>query len=184
MNVSLISARYANSLFLVGKDDALLLDSIYIDCSYLKNMIKESADLAEFLKNSLIKPGKKVQVFKGIFGKQIHEYTLRFVEIIIQNHRETLLENILRNFINQYRQYKGIKTVTVITALPIPEIMFREINETIGRQMDCVAELECRVNEDIIGGLILMVDGRMVDGSVSGQLRSLKKKLLTNLKFS
>ncbi|WP_052345504.1 ATP synthase F1 subunit delta [Alkaliflexus imshenetskii] len=180
MNASLIAMRYANALFQLGKVDELVLDSIYIDCSYLKGVMKESQDLDQFLRNALIKPGKKIQVFHGIFEKQLHVYTLKFIDLVINNNREVLLSSILLNFIEMYRRFKGIKTVTVITAVPIDDKMHQAICESIGRQFSCLAELECRVDPDIIGGLVLMMDGKMVDGSITGQLRSMKKKLLTN----
>lgn len=180
MNASLIAMRYANALFQLAKEDALVLDSIYIDCSYLKGVMKESHDLDQFLRNALIKSGKKIRVFHGIFEMQLHAYTLRFIDLVINNNREILLSSILLNFIELYRRYKGIKTVTVITAVPIDDKMHQAICDSIGKQFGCLAELECRVDSDIIGGVVLMMDGKMVDGSITGQLRSMKKKLLTN----
>ncbi len=172
--------RYANALFLVGKGDDVLLDTLYSNCTFLKDTIKESVEFEKIFSNKLIKAEKKIRIFKTVFKDHIHSYCLSFVELAISNNREGLLLNMLINFIDLYRDYKGIKSVTLITAIPVDETIRSNIQNTINKQLNSQSELECKVNADIIGGMILMIDGKMADSSVKGKLRLIKKRLLTN----
>ncbi len=180
MNSSLISMRYANALFQTGRGDEVLLDTLNSNCTFLRNTIKGSSELEKILDNKLIKPEKKIKVFKKVFENHIHSNLLGFVELVISNNREGLLLNMLINFIDLYRDYKGIKSVTLITAIPVDEALRLDIQNTINKQLNSKTELECKVNEDIIGGMILMINGKMADSSVKGKLRLIKKRLLTN----
>lgn len=177
MNSSLIATRYAKALYQVGLSNPLVMDSVYIDCSYLKRVLKESHDLEQFLKNSVIRQEKKITVFKSLFESQLHEFTLNFVINVIRNNREALIMRMIERFINFYRDHKGIKCITVIAAVPLDLSKHQEISETIGTQLKCVVELECRTDPNIIGGIVLLMDGKMVDGSVAGQLRTMRKLL-------
>jgi F-type H+-transporting ATPase subunit delta len=180
MNASLIAVRYASALFQLGKEDEQLLERLYADCSFLLASSRESKELTQFLENPIVKPGLKKKALQNVFKNQLDEHTLRFLNIIIDNSRESLLENALIDFMEMYRDLKGIKSVTVITALPVEAVFKQQICQVIESHFSCQVELECKVNPDIVGGLILMMDGKQVDGSVIGQLRAMKKKMMIN----
>lgn len=180
MNASLISVRYASALFQVGKADALLLDRLYADCTFLLASLREPGELANFLVNPIVKPGVKKKALHNVLSARLDPFTMRFLDLIIDNNREHLLENALIDFIDLYRSHKAIKSVTVITAVPVDEDFRQQIRQTIEKHFQCQVELECKVNPDILGGLILMMDGKQVDGSVTGQLRAMKKKMMIN----
>ncbi|GAO28291.1 ATP synthase F1 subunit delta [Geofilum rubicundum] len=180
MNASLITVRYASALFQLGKEEELLLDRLYADCSFLLASTRESKELTQFLENPIVKPGVKKKALENVFKDHLDDHTLRFLNIIIDNNRESLLANALVDFIDMYRDYKGIKSVTVVTAVPVDEVFKQQIRQVIESHFSCKVELECKENPDILGGLILMMDGKQVDGSVIGQLRALKKKMMIN----
>jgi F-type H+-transporting ATPase subunit delta len=180
MNASLIAVRYASALFQLGKEDGSLLERLYADCSFLLASLRESEELAQFLKSPVIKPGVKKKALHNILSAQLDPFSMRFVDLIIDNNREHLLPFALMDFIDLYRKYKAIKSVTVITAVPLEEGFKQEIRQVIEAHFKCRVVLECKVNPEILGGLVLMMDGKQVDGSVTGQLRAMKKKMMIN----
>jgi F-type H+-transporting ATPase subunit delta len=180
MNGSLIAVRYASALFQIGEEDAVLLDRLYADCSFLLSTVRASEELSQFLENPIIKPGVKKKSLHNILNKQLDSNTMRFLDIIVDNNREHLLERSLIHFIYLYRNHKAIKSVTVITAVPVDEEFRQHIRDVIETYFKCRVELECKENPEILGGLILMMDGKQVDGSVTGQLRAMKKKMMIN----
>ncbi len=180
MNASLIAVRYASALFQLGKEDALLLDRFYADCSFLLASLREPGELSHFLESPVVKPGVKKKALHNVLSKQLDPFFMRFLDLIIDNNREHLLENVLIDFIDLYRNHKAIKSVTVVTAVPVDGDFRQEIRKVIESHFKCQVELECKVNADILGGLVLMMDGKQVDGSVTGQLRAMKKKMMIN----
>ncbi len=84
-------------------------------------------------------------------------------------------------FIEQYKEYKGIRTVTLTTAVPasdeLKNIFISKIKrEGVMKEVDLV----CVVDEKIIGGFILEGNGRRVDASVAYDLTKIKNRFLTN----
>lgn len=178
MNTGLISMRYAKAFFQLGVSQHDLQERLYCDSQIIMDSLKESVELVAFLKNPVIRSDVKKRSLRQVFKTVLHDITLKFLDLVIENNRETLLGNILLDFRDLYRKQKGWKSVTVITATPVDASFKDEIRQLIELQIHGKIELECKVNEDIMGGLIVMVDGKQADGSIAGKLRNLKKKIL------
>lgn len=178
MNTGLISIRYAKAFFQLGIGQHDLQERLYHDSQFIMETLKGSTELVAFLKNPVIKSDVKKRSVRQVFTNILHDKTLRFLDLVIENNRETLIINILMDYRELFRNERGWKSVTVITAAPVDASFKNEIRQTVEQQLHGKIELECKVNEDIMGGLIVMVDGKQADGSISGKLRNLKRKLL------
>jgi F-type H+-transporting ATPase subunit delta len=170
--------RYANALFQLGRDQEGLLDRLYDDCSSLLKTLKDSDELVSFLKNPVVKVDVKKSFIEKTFKPYLQEPTLKFLLLIIENKREVLLRIILMDFMELYRNNKGIKRAMVTTAVPIDESFKTKIRNLVGTQLNGQVELDCKIDESIIGGLILMIDGKQADGSIAGKLRAMKQKMM------
>jgi len=170
--------RYAKALFQLGISQYDLQERLYHDSQIIMDSLKESIELVAFLKNPVIKSDVKKRSVRQVFTNVLHDKTLRFLDLVIENNREALFINILMDYRELYRKEKGWRSVTVITATPVDALFKDEIRQTIEQQLHGKVELECKVNKDIMGGLIVMVDGKQADGSITGKLRNFKKKLL------
>jgi F-type H+-transporting ATPase subunit delta len=109
------------------------------------------------------------------------EITKLFNRHLIRKGRENLLHEITEAFIEQYKEYKGIHTVTLITAIPASEEIKNAIISRIKRDGQIKhVELNCIVQENIIGGFILEGKSRRIDASVAYDLTKVKNRFLTN----
>lgn len=178
MNTGLISMRYANALFQLGCDQEGLLSQLYNDCRSLYNTLKDSEELVTFLKNPVVKASVKKKFMRSNFRGHLHEKTLKFIELVIDNSREMLFRNILLDFMDVYRAHNGVRSVTLITAVPVDDAFKGQIVNIIEERLSGKIELDCKVDKGILGGLVIMVDGKQADGSIAGKLRAMKKKMM------
>lgn len=178
MNTGLISMRYANALFQLSHNQEELLDRLHHDSQVLLDSLVHSKELVSFLRNPVIKMSVKKSFLRSVFQKSFHERTLSFLDVVINNNREILLRNILMDFADIYRKHKGLKSVTLITAVPVDDSFAKQMGQVIGERLNAKIALDCKVNEDLMGGVVVIVDGKQADGSVAGKLRAMKKKLL------
>jgi F-type H+-transporting ATPase subunit b len=65
----------------------------------------------------------------------------------------------------------------VVSALPLSKTEERKVKEDITSRLGKDASVSFRVDPDILGGLIIRVGDRVIDGSVAGKLESLKHTL-------
>jgi len=176
MNTGLISIRYAKALLQTGIENKKL-DVLYANGTNFFMLLKELSELEEFLKSPVIKDAQKKQFIRKTFSS-FNEIMLNFIDVIIENRREKLIEGIFRNFLDLYRKEAGIKSITVITAIPVDDNYKKEILKVLVERLNSKIELECKVDEDILGGLVIIADDKQADGSIAGELRSLRKKMM------
>lgn len=178
MNTSLISVRYAKALFLLSKDKGVM-EEVYTDMSVLLDYCNNVDEFNELLNSPVIKPSKKKKALKSIFDNRVNQLTLNFLTIMVNNKRESLLASIARNVIGFYKDEKKIKSVALYTAVPLEEAHLLSIKDLLQSELDAKIDMTVRVRDNLIGGFILMVDGKMLDATIANKLKELKKKLLS-----
>ena len=178
MNNSLISVRYAKALFLLSKEKGEV-DNVYKDMNMLAAHCSKNEDFNELLSSPVITSAKKKKALKAVFEKHVNQLTINFLCMMVDNRRESMLAAIARNFIDQYKDEKDIRSVTLFTAVELDEEYLSGIKDLLQEELGAKVEMTVRVRDNLIGGFILMVDGKMMDATVANKLRELKKKLLS-----
>lgn len=175
-----LAARYAKALMDLSLEKGQL-EEVYKDVLYLKSIFQASKELINFLNNPVITSDQKLDVVKAIDSDRTGETTKSFNRLLIRKGRENYLPEIAEAFIEQYKEYKGIYTVILTTAVPVSddvkEIIIRRISQA-GSMKE--VELISVVQENIIGGFILEGKGRRIDASVAYDLIKIKNRFLTN----
>jgi F-type H+-transporting ATPase subunit delta len=175
-----LATRYAKSLIDLSKEQDQL-ENVYKDVLYLKSIFESSQELVNFLNNPVITSDQKLTVVKALDSEKTGELTKSFNRLLIRKGRESYLPEIAEAFIEQYKEYKGILTVTLTTAIPASEEVKNAIINRIkqdGKMKE--VELVCVVQENIIGGFILEGNGKRIDASVAYDLTKIKNRFLTN----
>lgn len=178
MNASLISVRYANALFNIGLEKPDLMEKFKSDCQLIVSVMEQSEQMDQLLQNATIKPSDKIAVIRNVYGSLVDKLVLKFMEVVIQNERPRLLKSMLINFLDLHRKKMGIKNVQLITAIALSNEECSKVRQQVEKGIKSPIDLSCSVNPDITGGIILIIDGQQIDGSISGQLRQLKKRLM------
>ena len=176
MNQSKIAVRYAKALFEIALEKKQL-EEIKKDIEIVVS-VTQQADIQLMLESPVIKASKKKQLLSEVFTGKIQDISLKFLLMITDNKREMHIAAICRNFIEQYRNYKGIKAAKVITALPIDSTLKKEIGKVISEVFKTDVELTTADNESIIGGFIVRVGDQQIDASVSNKLNNIKREFL------
>lgn len=177
MNESKISVRYAKALILSAKDQQLL-DPVRGDMVLLMSTINEVSELSQLLDSPVVKPAKKMEVMNVIFSNKLKPLTLSFIRLAIMNKREEYLMGMARMYIELFKREKGIKQAFLTTAVPIGKDIRTAIINVIKKVYNTEIELNEKTDKEIIGGFILQVEDQLLDSSVKGQIRKIRKKLI------
>ena len=168
--------RYANAFLQIALEEDIL-EQAKEDMLLIKNTIEGSDDLRLFLKNPIIKKDQKKKAVQAIFKDKIQDITFQLYELLARKDRESLLEDISKNFIELYNRHKGIIKVSVTSAHKLESDQLKALKKNIERTTGKKVEFETEVNEDLIGGLKYRIDDTVVDGSVKFKLNQLKDQL-------
>jgi F-type H+-transporting ATPase subunit delta len=175
-----LAARYAKSLIdlALEKDQ---LENVYNDMQYLQAVCKQSREFVGLLKSPVIKADKKDTILKSITAGKVGELTAAFNHLLVTKSRESFLPEIIDAFIEQYKRNKNIHTVNLTTASPVSEELKQQIISTVKQQTSLQhVELNASVDEALIGGFVLELDGTLVDASIAYDLAKIKSQFQNN----
>lgn len=113
-------------------------------------------------------------------GPKDHDKIIaNFIEVLKSNGDLPEYEKIIGAYEAYDREARGIKQVEMTTAHEIEanNAIVHQLNEIVGKDI----ELKQKVDERLIGGVVVKVDDTLIDGSVKTQLSTLKKNLTESI---
>ncbi len=176
MDDSKISVRYSRALF-ESAIERKILDKVNQDM-VLISAICMVAETREFLRNPVIVPSKKSEIFHKILDGKVEEITLSLIDLVVRNGRESFLPDIARVFIHERLKYMGITKSVLTTAVGIDSKLKEQIASLVSGIFNTTVELDEVVDDSIIGGFILRIDDNYIDASVRNKLNKIKKDLI------
>ena len=177
MNVGLISVRYATALLQFAQNKNVASE-IYEQAKFLTDVFFNVKDLHVALENPMIPKTKKKEIILTAFGEKTTDAIDRFINLLLENNRESHLQYIMLEYQEQYLTSKGILRGKLTTAVEIDDITTQHLIESLEKKVKGKLELKKIIDPKILGGFILQIDYNRWDASLSGQLNRIKKQYI------
>jgi F-type H+-transporting ATPase subunit delta len=175
-----LAGRYAKSLLDLALERNQL-EEVYSDVKLLQSVCKTNSDFVNVLKSPVIGPEKKEKIFDSITSGKINELTSAFLKLLVNKTRESNLPEIVRAFVQQYNEFKGIKEVKITTAVPmssdLQEIILQKIKSNTPYKQ---VQMQTAVKDELIGGFTLEIGDTLIDASILRDLNDVKKQFKNN----
>ena len=170
-------AGYAQALFEVANERGVAGD-VEKDLEGIKELLRTNKKFRDVLYHpAIIKTEKKDIINKTIGPQCSNKWVRNLLFILIEKRRERILDSLPDVFKEVAGRIKGVTHVKVQTAFPLPESKLIKLKENLEELTKKTVELETEVNKDIIGGIIIRIGNKIIDGSVINNLKNLKKNL-------
>lgn len=171
---STIAYRYAKSLIQLATENNKV-DEVYADMSKLLKYYQKVNDFRLLLQSPLVKTDKKISSFKTLLKGEVTGITEKFLILLARNKRESYLDKIAEEFIDQYKVKMKISTVVITSAIKLDEKTRERLLTILTNLLKNRIELQEKIDPKIIGGFVLTVGNRQADMSVLRQLKQLNK---------
>ena len=170
--------RYAGALLGLASE-LKKVDSVSSDMRLLRNYILASHDLEVFFKSPIIGRFKKQEIVTSLFKKKMDELTFRFILLLINKGRESLVNPIAVEFGALLDDQLGI----INAELKAPYQMDDKNKLQVERKLEELTRKKVRIlfsfDKNLIGGFLAQIGDTVYDGSVRRQLELLKQQLIT-----
>ncbi len=100
-----------------------------------------------------------------------------FVKILAENNEIRNFEAIAEEFHKLELGNQGIKQVEIQSAHPLNRENEKEILDELNKLVKGKLEVKKKVNEDLIGGVVIQLEDKVIDASIKHQLEQLKENL-------
>jgi F-type H+-transporting ATPase subunit delta len=177
MSETRVSNRYAKSLIDLAKEQNIL-EQVFNDIEAFKSTVDQNSELGNLLKSPIVDADKKNIVLNKIFAASFNQLTIKFFEVVIRKKREYFLNDIAIAFIAQYRALKNITTATVTTASEMSSQTLQDITQLLEKNTGKKVIIDRKINPTLIGGMVVQIEDKLFDASISGKLRKAKQELL------
>jgi len=170
-----IAEVYSRALFDVAKEKDVL-DEIHDELGQFVEELDENRDLQVFFFSPYFSSQeKKDGISKMISGAD--DNFVRFLELLAERHRMPAVFRIKRDFDELYAEERKLLPVTITSAIELDKSLVKDIRKKIEEQTDRKVELTTKVDPDVLGGLVLRVGNKVLDGSIRTRLERLRKQV-------
>ena len=166
---------YAEALFEVARDKGKL-DAIHDELGQLADALDADRELRVFFFSPYFSSAEKREGLRRAVSGADPEL-INFLELLIEKHRIPEIFRIRRQFEELWKRENRRIDVTVTSAVELDPAVVSRIGEEIGRQTGQEVELASRVDEEILGGVVLQVGNMVLDASIRARLEKLRKSV-------
>ncbi len=173
-----VASRYAQALFEIAKAEETLVQAVE-ELQLLRHAMVDLPELREFFLNPDVDPDQKIGVLeRGVRGTWLG-LTRAFIQVVIGMGRPESLPAIAEALQGLLDKEQRRLRVTVRSARPIPASLLARLQASLERHEDASVELTAEVVPGLLGGVQVLLDHRVIDGSVRRQLDELRQRLKT-----
>ena len=169
-----LAERYAAALFELA-DEQHQLDAAANDLRELRTMLQESADLDRLLRSPVLSREEQAKAIAALAERAgLSKLTRDFLGVVAGNRRLFAVPAMIDAYLNQLAARRGEVTAEVTTAQPLNETQQSTLGEQLRRAVGRRVTVDLKVDPSLLGGMIVKVGSRMIDGSLKSRLHRLQ----------
>ena len=110
-------------------------------------------------------------------GEELNQRIQNFLDLVKKNKDLKILNNIFKTFVEVHQKEEGILNAEVTSGRELSSKVKTEIINWLKNQTNRTASLEEKIDQSILGGIIIKFEDTIVDASLKNNLKRLQKSL-------
>ena len=161
------------ALFELARDDKSI-DVVSASLATLKAGLSDSPDLARLTTSPLVTRDEATRAIAAAAqAMQLDPTTTSFLGVLATNRRLSQLGAVIRAFTMLAARHRGETTAEVTSAHPLDQDQVDALKSRLRSQTGSDVSVELNVDPAILGGLIVKLGSRQIDGSIRTKLNTL-----------
>lgn len=172
--VSGLAGRYATALFDLA-DQERAFDAVADDLRGLGLMIDGSADLQRLIRSPVLSREAQAAAMAALLARAgVSPLTRNFVGLVARNRRLFALPGMITFYLQLLAERRGEIRAEVTAAQAMTDAQITAINDQLKREVGAKVAVDIKIDPAIIGGLVVKIGSRLIDGSLRGKLQRLQ----------
>jgi F-type H+-transporting ATPase subunit delta len=177
MSSSVDAMRYSKALFRIALDEKKL-NRCQSDLRKIASVV-DDASLFKLLESNKVSFDNKVKELVGRLG-DINPLVLKLLSQLMAKGRLSMIKDIADEYqrlLDNYHGIEGAEVAEVTTAVSLDDERKLNLAQRITDIFGKPVVLKHTVDSSVIGGIIIRVGDKLIDGSIRSKLKALKKEL-------
>ena len=171
------AVAYARSLLeLAGERNQA--DEVGQEMAAARELLEQNPTFAAFVADPGIGAAERTATLERIFRGRASPLVMNFLGVLNNRGRLRLLDAVAQAYNDLLDEQKGNVEVDVTVAQRLDPEQLEQVRQRVSAALGRNAVVHQYVDENIIGGLVLRVEDRLIDASVRYQLEAMREKLL------
>jgi len=166
------SALYQAAVEVNKKD--LILD----EANQVLDIFEKEPDFYKFINYPGISAKEKKDVLTSVFEGKICQELLNLLYVLTDKGRTARYGKIIKAYKDMVDREEGVTYGTVYSVEPLTDVQIKKMEEQLTKLISQDTRLENKLDASLIGGVKVLVDGRIIDASIRKRLDDLSSKLI------
>ncbi len=173
-----MAGRYAAALFSLARDEQST-DQVAAALKNFDDMILESADLQRLVRSPVFSAEAQTKALGALLDAAgVSGVAANFIKLVAMKRRLFAIREIIAAYNTLNDAYRGVARAEVTSAAALADAHVTALKEALkdvtgGKNV----EISVKVDPSIIGGLIVKLGSRMVDGSLKTKLNAIRTRM-------
>ena len=165
--------EYAEALFSLAAEEQAA--EKYLEClQSIKQLAQENPDYIEFLNSPAIPLSERLSAVDEAFEGNMPEYVVSFIKLLCESGKIRTIYGCIDEFAKLVMAFSGRTFANIYSAVALNDeqksAMIRKLESITGKIVDPIYIID----ESLIGGVKVEVDGKTFDGSIKHRLGEIK----------
>ena len=171
-----IAQTYAEALFSLALEENKL-DLLQEQVKELSSIIEDNPGFLMLLDSRFMVVKERKEIAEKIL-KECDEDLVNTIKVIVDHNRVYLIQDIFQAFNSLCNEHKGVKEGLLYSAYPLDKNTINKIKNKISQIEKMDVELISKIDPNLIGGVKVVINSHVYDGSVKNQLEKMQVNLL------
>ncbi len=173
----LVSKTYGDALFEIAEESGML-DAYLEEVKAVQDALSGNPELFKLMSHPKIGKEEKIKVIEDIFTDKVSGELVGLLRMLVDKEHFEETEAVLEYFEGRVKECKNIGTAYVTSAMELSDSQKQAVEQRLLDTTKYVRfEMHYAVDSALIGGMVIRIGDRVVDGSVRTKLYDLTREL-------
>ena len=170
-----IASSYGLALFEIAKEEDRLKE-FKQDLEFIHEALDQSH--LKFFNQKMVSQEERIALLEKCFKESVQPMVLNFLKVLVVKGRMTNLFEIIKEYKELYNSALGIVEGIVFSTSILSEDQIKDIETAVSKKEGKKVLLTSKIDESLIGGIKVVIEDHVYDGSIKNKITSLQSELL------
>lgn len=171
-----IASRYASGLYSIAVDEKKV-NEWQQEIKVIYKLLLENKEFLDVLSSAFLSLEEKESMLDKTF-KGVEVNIINLIKLLVRNHRQRYIIETLQAYNSLANESRGVKEGLIYSTYRLDSKQLDKINKKIGEVEKKEVDLLNIIDPTLIGGVKVVIDGHIYDGSIKSHILKLKDSLL------
>lgn len=177
MSTEIVADKYSSAMLELAQEQGNLVTTEE-NLLYVASVLNEQPELVGFINNPIVEADAKISLLGKVFGTAVEKTVLHFMYVMVKRGRYRYWQDTIRAFIKKSREARGILEAIVTVAEPLTDTLRDDVQAKLQAMTGKDVIVSVRQDTRIMGGIIIQIGDKRIDGSIARRLDELEKTLV------